>query len=382
MATATTTPSERTVLVAFHEAIPGGATLSVLRLVPLLEERGWRFSFWVPRPGPLYDLLASEGRDVDGATRHVSYSLAALRLPPGPGARLATQPRYFGALWRCRRRCSPVLAHVNSLTSLAEASLLRASGLPTVFHVHEMIPPTRKGRIARRLVRAVANEVVAVSEACGARLAGGGWRPRIVHECAPVPDQAPLRDGRGAATTVGTVGVISRRKGTDLFVEAARIVAESEPGVRFRIVGSPTDPLDAEWAEEILERARAAGIEHLARADVPAELESWDAFVLPSRNDPFPISVLEAMGSALPVVGTRVDGIPEQLADGAGILVPGEDPEALAAAILRLHRSAGERRDLGARARERVLDRYTLDRQAQGIHEAYVAALGRDPTAG
>ena len=367
----------RTVLVVLHEPVLGGATLSLLRLVPLLEARGWRFAFWVPWPSELYEHLAGGGRPVDGARRNLSYSLRALRLPPGPRARLASLPHYMRELARTVRSTRPALAHVNSLMTLAEGSLIRALGTPTLFHVHEMVRPSAKGRAGRLALRIVGTEVVAVSNACADRLTLGEWRPRVVHECAPIPAEAPSRGGRDGRLAVGTVGVISRRKGSDIFVEAARIVRERDPGIEFRMIGAPTDPLDARWAEDVLARAAEVGVDHVPRADVPERLAEWDVFALPSRRDPFPIAMLEAMGSGLPVVGTRVDGIEEQLAGGSGLLVEPEAPESLADAILRLRDAPAERHRLGASARRRVAEAFTLEHQAEGIDRAYRAALGK-----
>jgi glycosyltransferase involved in cell wall biosynthesis len=174
---------------------------------------------------------------------------------------------------------------------------------------------------------------------------------------------------------VGTVGVISTRKGSDLFVEAARLVGERESGVEFRMVGAPTDALEVDWASDVLDHARSLGIAHEPRADVDARLAEWDVFVLPSRRDPFPISMLEAMGSGLPVVGTAVDGIREQITPEIGILTPPEDPRALADAIVALHRDPGRRSELGEAARRRALTHFSLERQAAGLDEAYQAAL-------
>jgi glycosyltransferase involved in cell wall biosynthesis len=345
----------------------------------MLERSGWHCAFWVPRPSPLFDELRGRGYEGDGAPRTVSYSLRALRLPPGPRERIASMPRYLTRLRRWARAQHPDLAHVNSLTTLADAAVLRGLGLPVVAHIHEMLAPTRKGRLARVAVRAVSTEAIAVSTACADRLALGSWRPQLVHEAAPIPDEAPRRHRPEAQPPViGSVGVISRRKGSDLFVEAAAKVRAVRPKVEFELVGSPSDPLDASWAERVLKRAAEVGVRHIPRADVPELLARWDAFVLPSRRDPFPISMLEAMGSALPVIGARADGIPEQLGGGAaGLLVPPDDSDALAGSILRLVDDPALRAELGARARERVLANFTLERQAQGIERVWSAALAR-----
>jgi glycosyltransferase involved in cell wall biosynthesis len=100
-------------------------------------------------------------------------------------------------------------------------------------------------------------------------------------------------------------------------------------------------------------------------------------FVLPSREDPFPIVVLEAMALGLPVIGTSVDGIAEQITPDVGSLVPPDDPDALADAISDLAGSAERRRMLGAAARERVIRNFTVEHQAHLIGEAYAHALTR-----
>jgi glycosyltransferase involved in cell wall biosynthesis len=119
------------------------------------------------------------------------------------------------------------------------------------------------------------------------------------------------------------------------------------------------------------------GIEHRPRADVGAELGELDVFVMPSRSDPFPLVVLEAMAAGLPVVGARVDGIAEQISAEAGMLVPPEDPPALAAAMLDLHRDPERRRRLGEGGWRRVVEHFPLRRQVEGLDAAYRSALGR-----
>lgn len=369
-------PAGRRLLIVFHEEVLGGATISVLRLLPGLEAAGWEPSFWVPRPSPLADELEARGLRVRGAPRPVAYSLAGLRLPPGPGARLAAMPAYVRAYLRELRSLRPALVHANSLTTLLEGSLARCSRIPVVMHVHEMLGERRKARFAAAAVHAVGTEVVAVSAASAAGLTLGRRRPRVVHECVPVPGRASRgrpRDDR--PLVVGSVGVISRRKGTDLFVEAAAHLA-GRKDLRFELIGAPTDPLDADWARPVLERAAEVGVEHSLRGDVGAALARWDIFALPSRRDPFPIALLEAMAAGLPVIGSRRDGIEEMLSGSAGILCAPDDSGSLAVAIEELADSEQLRAKLGEAARTRVGERYTLAHQLEGMLDTYRAAVG------
>lgn len=368
--------SDRTILVVFHEEVPGGATLSVLRLVPLLERRGWRFAFWAPQPSPLFDELRRRSHEVYGEPRHLAYSLQALRHPPGARRRIATWPRYFASLSRTLRDLEPAVVHANSLFTLAEALVARLHGLPTLLHVHEMVPPGRKFGLAKRLAQRHLQEVVAVSRASAERLTEGAAAPRLVYEAAAVPREPVSPRAVAEPFVVGTVGVISSRKGSDLFVEAARLLRRRAVPVEFRMIGDCTDVLEREWGLEVLERARALGVTHMRKADASLEMRTWDAFALPSRRDPFPIAMLEAMANGLPVIGTRVDGLAEQVTAESGMLVEPESPEELARAIECLAAQPAEaRRAMGAAGRRRVEDHFTLEHQAEGLNRAYESAI-------
>ena len=269
-----------------------------------------------------------------------------------------------------------MLAHCNSLYTLDEAAWIRVHGPPTVMHVHEMVGTTVKHRLARALLHLAGDVVVGVSKA-GTRALGHPARPvRLVNEGVDAGSSAPDRSGRSKPVRVGTIGVIANRKGTDIFIDAARRVGAEAPDVKFELVGAATDPLEAEWAQSVLAQAKEAGIEYSESANVPETLQAWDLFVLPSRQDPFPIVILEAMAARLPVIGTRVDGIEEQVTPATGVLVPPNEPAALADAILELSRDPELRLQLGSEGRRRAVECFSLERQASGISDAYLAALG------
>ena len=362
------------VAVALHEPQLGGATQALLRVLPALEERGWSFTFWVPGRGLAEAELRRNGYAAACAERELRFSLASLREPPGIARRLLTVPGYLER-WRAWLAAQDAaLLHANSVLTLPELVSRPRPGPPVVLHTHEVLPPGPKGSVAALLSRQ-ADAVVAVSNAAASALGRRRVEATVVHPAVPMPEAAP-RERREGRLVVGTLGTVCRRKGSELFVAAAERVRRQRDGLEFRMAGGLVVGGERAWAQGVVELARRDGIVHKAWVDPYAEMADWDIFVLPARSDPFPLAVLEAMTLGLPVVGTRVDGIPEQLGD-AGLLVESEDVDALAAAILRLADSPELRDALGDAARRRVQREFTLDRQADGLDRVYRDVLRR-----
>jgi glycosyltransferase involved in cell wall biosynthesis len=114
------------------------------------------------------------------------------------------------------------------------------------------------------------------------------------------------------------------------------------------------------------------------RDDVETVLAAADVFVQPSLSEGLPLAVLEAMGNGLPVVATRVGGVPEALVDGkTGFLVPPGDPEALAAALKRVLDSADRGACMGSAARERAEAEFSVDRMTDRYRQLYDELRGR-----
>jgi glycosyltransferase involved in cell wall biosynthesis len=172
------------------------------------------------------------------------------------------------------------------------------------------------------------------------------------------------------AWVVGTVGRLWHQKRQDVLIAAVpRLVARC-PGVRVLIVG------DGERRAALEAHADGLGIArhvHLLgrRSDVPALLAAMDVFAFPSEPEGCPNAVLEAMSSALPVVGADVAGTRELVVEAdTGRLVPADDPGALADALLTFADRA-RAREAGQRARARVEAHYTLALMAARFQAMY-----------
>jgi glycosyltransferase involved in cell wall biosynthesis len=363
------------VAVVLHEPLLGGATTSLLRVLGGLERRGWEFAFWVPGRGPAEAELRRRGYEVATAERLLRFSLASLREAPGIARRLASVPGYLRSARAWLGSQDAQLVHANTLLALPELAVRRRSGPPVVLHAHEMLPAGLKGAAAARLARR-ADVLVAVSDAVASGFRLRGLAARVVHNGVELPGGTPRPSGNGRLV-VGTLGTVCRRKGSDLFLAASRLVRSRLGEVEFRMVGDLVVGGERPWAQDVLADAQRDGVLHRSGVEPYAELAEWDVFVLPSRMDPCPLAVLEAMASGLPVVASRVGGIPEEVGDDGGLLVDAEDVDAIVAAVVRLAGEPDLRASLGAAGRRRVERLFTLERQAEGIDAAYRAAIGQ-----
>jgi glycosyltransferase involved in cell wall biosynthesis len=180
---------------------------------------------------------------------------------------------------------------------------------------------------------------------------------------------------RGAQTPPHTIG--RGLKGHDDFLAAARIIVRTIPATRFVLAGGATldagetyrQRLIAECRDDELLRDRVIFTGNID--DVPSLLAAADVAVQCSLTENLG-GTIEALLMERPVVATRVGGMPESVRDGeTGLLVPPSDPEALAAAILRLLQNRDEAAALARAGRRLMLDRFTSARTADDVDAVY-----------
>jgi glycosyltransferase involved in cell wall biosynthesis len=222
---------------------------------------------------------------------------------------------------------------------------------------------------------------VAVSEAVAELLRRHAGRTPVLTVHNGVPESVGPADSDEGPFTVGTVGTVSRTKGTDVFLRAAQLALAQRPDLRFEHAGSADLHRDAGLDDELARLAGEippGGLAMLGYRPAADVLPGWSVFVSSSRSEAFPLATLEAMAMGVPVVATTVGGLPEQIDHlENGVLVRPDDPEAIAAWLVRLRDDAELRQRLGAAGAERVRREFTLGRQAKGLHHAYLVALNR-----
>lgn len=178
---------------------------------------------------------------------------------------------------------------------------------------------------------------------------------------------------------ITAVGNIRRVKGHDIFIQAAAEISARFPDARYCIVGDVLEPAYFEELTLLVERlglgerfsiqSQVCNLrEHLAEADI---------FVLPSRSEGFSNAIIEAMATSLPAVATRVGGNAEAIVDGVtGILVPTEDPSALARAVMKLISDPDLGRAMGAAGREAVVMKFSTGMMMKNITATYERLIG------
>jgi glycosyltransferase involved in cell wall biosynthesis len=170
---------------------------------------------------------------------------------------------------------------------------------------------------------------------------------------------------------IGMAGRFEPQKGHGDLLRAAVRVLKRVPGVHFMVLGEGSLLPDV---KRLIERAGVAPA-FLMPGSVENAAEYYSVFdlvVLPSRWESLPYSLLEAMAAGKAIVATRVGGMAEAIEDGvSGLLVPPANPEALAAALIRLIESPRERQALGAAARKRAHGRYRLDDMVSKVAKLY-----------
>ncbi len=351
----------------------GGAEWHVVDLASALRRKGYEVSVACSVVGELSGLLERAG---------IPVRLLLRRLVK---RRLST-----AFAWKLRRcvkegRFDLVHAHIYASATAAAIATLGA-GVPLVITEHTEAPwRSRRARWTSRWVYRRAEHIIAVSKAIHRLLIEGYAVPPdrvtvIPSAVVPVPDapthaspEIPAEWQEGPL--IGRVARLQPEKGIATFLEAAARVSALFPEARFLVIG------DGPLRRELEALAGRLGLDRRVhflgfRPDARALIELLDVLVVSSLSDGTPLVVLEAMAAAVPVVGSAVGGIPDQIRhEREGLLVPPGDLVALGDALLRLLRSPTYARRLGEAGRQRAAADFGYGTMLRQIEAVYRNAL-------
>jgi hypothetical protein len=371
----------RRVLYLHSSAGRYGADRQLQLLATTLDPGRYHPLVVLPFEGPLADDLRDAGIEV------LTGPMAVLRrelLNPLGLSRLARQLSYQAhSLERLVRAQDIDLIHANTSVILGA----RAAGARSVVHVREIYPqPPLLWPWHRRKLLA-ADAVLCVSAATAEPLGGAGGNVHVV------PDGLGVLHDRAARTTarlalglpreafvVAVLGRISGWKGQAVL---ARALHEEPLRIRGAIglVAGDVWPGQERWEQELRAAAEPVGdrLRLLGfRDDLATIYGAADVVVVPSTApDPLPNSALEAAAAGCCVVASAVGGLPEIIRDGeTGVLVPPDDPVALASALAALADDPARRAALGEAAALDVRARFAPDRLAPRVMTIYDGLLG------
>ena len=261
------------------------------------------------------------------------------------------------------------------------------SGLRWSFTIHgpDIFFEPHHWRIDEKAARAAF--VACISHFCRSQLMcfadAKHWSKLHIVHCGVDPTKyAPKPDRNGLQALF--VGRLAGVKGVPILIEAMARLAEEYPDLTLRLVGDGPDrtALEAEVAERGLQN-RVTFLGYKSQAEVAEELAQTDVFVLPSFAEGVPVVLMEAMAAQVPVVTTRIAGVPELVEDGvSGRLVPPGDVDAFTEAFDALLSNPDQRAAFGAAGRAKVMAEYDAATEAAWLSQLIQTYSKGGPTPG
>jgi glycosyltransferase involved in cell wall biosynthesis len=370
----------------------GGGERIARQITTHLDESKYEAAFCVSRwePEPIHDTALEELQEAGvrfiGMQRRSRFDVSSWR-------RLISEVRDWGA----------DVLHTHMVGSNAWGALLAPRMRVPVFVAHEHTwsfegNPFRKS-VDRNLIARRADAFVAVSR--------DDQRKMIEIERIPpektrfIPNGIVLAAGRerhdvreelgiGAdRPVIGVVAVPRPQKALGVLLRATLLIRDAVPDVTLLVVGGSMDGSHSEYLEQLRTQAAELGLGETvrflgARQDVTDILAALDIAVLSSDYEGSPLSILEYMDAAKPVVATRVGGVPDLVEEGVnGLLVEAQNPSAFAAAVIELLQDPERAARMGEAGRKRRREQFTIDataRHVEALYEELLAAKGATPS--
>ena len=301
-------------------------------------------------------------------------------------------------LYRLFRDRRPHIVHTHTAKAGTVGRLAaRLAGVPVVVHTfhghvfHDYFGPlqTKVFIGIERFLASLSDRIVTVSE--GQRRELADYRVASLDKIVVVPLgfeldalfnceslRGQLRQELGIAEGVALVGIMARLtaiKNHRLFLDAAKLIVEAGQEAMFLVIG------DGELRAELEAYVAELGLEKRViftgwRRDLPRIYADLDVVALSSLNEGTPVSLIEAMAAARPVIATRVGGVPDIVLDKkSGYLVQSKNAEGLARGILDLLRAPDRAREMGLAGQAAVYPKYASETLLANVEKLYLELL-------
>jgi glycosyltransferase involved in cell wall biosynthesis len=388
------------VLYVNHTGVVSGGERSLLTLLGALPEDV--HPLVASPPGPLTEAV----QELGVPTSRITGTAGSLRLHPLHTPRaLAELAMAAVQVRRAARRHGAELVHANSIRAGIVLGLARLAPVATVVHVRDCLPPGAVSTATMRLIAATATTIIANSNytARSVLASAPNAHVRVVYNPVDLERFDPARIDREQARDrlraelggqverrllLGVVAQVSPWKGQDTAVEALRLLVEEGLDAHLLLIGSAKFAFratrfdNAGYLARLRERIATTGLSDRVswlgeRDDVPELMRALDILLLPSHEEPFGRSLIEAMALGVPVLATNVGGPAEIIEDGReGYLLTPLQPRAWAEAIRALAQAPALAAEMGRAGRRRVEQAFTVEHHTAAILAAYRAAIG------
>lgn len=269
----------------------------------------------------------------------------------------------------------PEIIHVHGAHELTYLVRKTFSSIPVIFtcHGYNSDFPLLDYKLSAFFNNKYSDKVIAVSNYEKMNLLRGGLSEdkvvviyNGVHENKKGKDLPIKIDG----FIIGTCARLTKKKGIRYLIEAFQRIREKHKDVHLVIIG---DGKEKKNLERLVLQSNKKYIHFLGNLpEASSYFHNFHLFVLPSLNESFGIVILEAMSQKIPVIATKVGGIPEIVVDGeTGILVPPKDVKNLAEAILELYRNKELRDKIGERGYVRYKEKFTVEKMVEKTLKIY-----------
>jgi glycosyltransferase involved in cell wall biosynthesis len=350
----TPTPARRThVMQIVGNAIVGGMETYVLRLVERLPRERFQITAVVP-----YESRFSE------QVRRCGAEVLVMPMPDDPPwASIASTAAFVKS-----RQVDVIQCHLSN-AHLLGGLVGQLTATPVLFTNHGR----QIGVTDLEVHRLAGTHISVVCQYTELHALGLGLDPRLVHLIPNGVDtevftpkrlrNGPLRQRFGIGPDVPVVGFVGRlswEKGPETFLRSMLLAHQALPQLHAVMVGD--GPMQAQ-VQAFIQNFQMDGFAHLAglQDDMPAVLAEFDLVVSASHTEAMPLALMEAMGAGLPVVGTRVGGVPDLIQHGiTGYLAGPSDIDGLAQSVRTLLQQPQLLKDFGERARERAVRHLSL----------------------
>ncbi|HLD69164.1 MAG TPA: glycosyltransferase family 4 protein [Candidatus Omnitrophota bacterium] len=267
------------------------------------------------------------------------------------------------------------------ITQVMAACLNKLTGKPFVSTCHGFF----KTRWSRRIFPCWGERVIAISEAVSehlqkdfkvdpkqiALIKNGIDLEDFPEVSAEAKEMNRRAFGLEDEPTIGIIARLSSVKGHDVLIEAMKNVVAKFPRAKLLVVGEGS--LEQELKRLVENFNLAANVSFYPVVNQSAQMLSlFDVFVMPSRQEGLGLSVMEAQAAGLPVVASKVGGLPSLIEDGrTGLFVPPDNANLLAEAILLLLRNKDKAKEMGVRARDFIQKEFSAQRMVEETVEVY-----------